>query len=385
MKTINFILFFIGFTSALVLAQTGAPPTEILETSPAQLSNEYQANEARADFIFKKKRVSIEGIIESISKDILDNVVIKIKPNLRCVINKEQTTETFDLNKGDAIRLHGICSGLTLGDIYLKDCHFEKINPDDIQDLIPRIFNKDDAITIFLSLLNQPYHLSDDQKARMAEVRKTGEQRIQQTGVKDYQTRIKIRGETLLKMTNILTPKQQKIIFMIFYMIIEDYDGYAQGAKSILSDLEQKAFNDEAQSPEKQNLVRKGCDLFKSYPIISYTEVVPLSTSNERPKSELRRMYEPKTSWEAIERQLRQSQTNDYQSRIGILQASILSILNSAPEWKRPSIATTTEMLVYDLTNYIENPDNSITQLIISNLRLTNKKSPPPDRDSKDK
>ncbi|MEP1034403.1 hypothetical protein [Ekhidna sp.] len=89
-----------------------------------QLFQEYQENEVLADRNYKGKYLYVEGIIDNIGKDILDDIYVVLKTNnlmfgVQCYVDDEEVVAK--LRKGVKVTFYGKCDG-KLGTVGMKDC-----------------------------------------------------------------------------------------------------------------------------------------------------------------------------------------------------------------------------------------------------------------------
>lgn len=105
---------------------------EILEITPGDLLDSYEANEVKGDQVYKDKKMRLTGTISDIGKDIMENVYITFKGNeeysitsVQCFFkDKAEIEKVMELNKGDTITVIGICDG-KFGNVTIKKCIIE--------------------------------------------------------------------------------------------------------------------------------------------------------------------------------------------------------------------------------------------------------------------
>ena len=68
-------------TSAVAAPRPVEKPIEVPNT---QLWNEYEANEVAADEKYKGKRLLVAGVVDSIDKDVFNNVVLHLRSPNQC-------------------------------------------------------------------------------------------------------------------------------------------------------------------------------------------------------------------------------------------------------------------------------------------------------------
>ncbi|WP_298539482.1 hypothetical protein [uncultured Aquimarina sp.] len=89
----------------------------------------YEKNEVSADNDFKNKTFYVEGRIDDIGKDFLDNIYITPKGasnnfrNVQCFI--DDPTVVSKLQKGQFVTVYGKCNGLMMN-VLMKDCEIVK-------------------------------------------------------------------------------------------------------------------------------------------------------------------------------------------------------------------------------------------------------------------
>ena len=84
----------------------------------------YQQNEVSADNNFKDKWFYVEGVVDDIKKDIMDDIYVTLKTgemfgNIQCFLDDADVAS--QLQKGQKITVYGKCSGLMMN-VLMKDC-----------------------------------------------------------------------------------------------------------------------------------------------------------------------------------------------------------------------------------------------------------------------
>lgn len=123
-------------------AQERAPQEYPIDISPSSLNAQYQANEVRADGLFKNKLIRIYGTVEDISKTFLGTPTIRIATgetfqSLACYFEKEEEHTLINLNKGARVGVIGRCRGMSMRSVSLGDCRLT--NSKDEQSTFSRI------------------------------------------------------------------------------------------------------------------------------------------------------------------------------------------------------------------------------------------------------
>lgn len=84
----------------------------------------YQQNEVSADNNFKDKWFYVEGVVDDIKKDIMDDIYVTLKTgeiigSVQCFLDDADVAS--QLQKGQKITVYGKCSGLMMN-VLMKDC-----------------------------------------------------------------------------------------------------------------------------------------------------------------------------------------------------------------------------------------------------------------------
>lgn len=99
-----------------------------IRISASQLHRDYQANEVRADTMYKGKILEITGVVESIGKDFLDTIYVELSvgdeysfTSIQCFFADSHTEAAANLNEGKRVTIKGRCEGLTMG-VVIRGC-----------------------------------------------------------------------------------------------------------------------------------------------------------------------------------------------------------------------------------------------------------------------
>jgi len=100
---------------------------EIRENATIQASDlfkTYQDNEVSADNDFKGKYFYVEGVVDDIKKDILDDIYVTLKTgemfgSVQCYLDNADVAS--QLKKGQRITVYGKCDGLMMN-VAMKNC-----------------------------------------------------------------------------------------------------------------------------------------------------------------------------------------------------------------------------------------------------------------------
>ncbi|CAM1343218.1 OB-fold protein [Tenacibaculum aestuarii] len=96
--------------------------------SAKSLYYSYQQNEVSADNDFKNKWFYVEGIVDDIKKDFMDNIYVTLKTgeiigSVQCFLDDANVAS--QLRKGQRITVYGKCSGLMMN-VLMKKCKVVK-------------------------------------------------------------------------------------------------------------------------------------------------------------------------------------------------------------------------------------------------------------------
>jgi hypothetical protein len=98
-----------------------------IEVKASALFEEYQSNEARADAIYKGKKLHVIAKLNSIDKDFMDNIVLSLATSnefmpVRATLDDSQKQQAINLNKGTKITLLCTGNGMIVGSPVLDEC-----------------------------------------------------------------------------------------------------------------------------------------------------------------------------------------------------------------------------------------------------------------------
>lgn len=104
--------------------------TPALEVSANQLYADYEANGVSADQQYKGKILKVTGTVNTIDKDIMDQIYVTLKGDgvigdVQCFFSDDYVNEAAQLQKGQKITVVGKCDG-KLMNVMLKGCNIEK-------------------------------------------------------------------------------------------------------------------------------------------------------------------------------------------------------------------------------------------------------------------
>jgi hypothetical protein len=112
-------------TAARSDAQSTASSAATIQVTAAEYDKKYHDNEVAADDLYKDKKVSITGTVESINKDLLDDVYIQltgvgeVSMGVQCHLTDAQKAAA--VKKGSEITIVGTGGGMMATIPQLKD------------------------------------------------------------------------------------------------------------------------------------------------------------------------------------------------------------------------------------------------------------------------
>jgi hypothetical protein len=100
--------------------------------SAVDLCSNYEANEISADDRYKGKVLAVTGKVESIGKDILDDMFVVLAGSneeysmvgVQCSFSNSQKSTLISLRKGETVTVKGRCDGKMMY-VQLKGCVFQ--------------------------------------------------------------------------------------------------------------------------------------------------------------------------------------------------------------------------------------------------------------------
>lgn len=121
-----------GETSDVPQRQDQKKPVIDLETKASTMINTYEANEVRADAIYKGKTLKVTGTVHSINSDFSNTAILVLAPKgdiyalngVRASGDANFHNAVISLNKGTTITIICIGDGEIMGSPLLKDCRF---------------------------------------------------------------------------------------------------------------------------------------------------------------------------------------------------------------------------------------------------------------------
>lgn len=114
-----------GETATPPTTETAAPEVAAIAIDAPTLLSQYDANEVKADNMFKGKVLRITGRVGDIKKDIMDDVYVTLQDNdkysirsVQCFI--EDAAVAANLTQGQQVTIEGKCDGLLMN-VLVKD------------------------------------------------------------------------------------------------------------------------------------------------------------------------------------------------------------------------------------------------------------------------
>lgn len=102
------------------------PVEEAIKVNANDLYAEYKQNEIAADQKYDNKILEVSGTIQSIGKDILEDMYVSLKTDdiigsVQCMLADEEANKAATLAEGQTITLKGKNTGLLMN-VILRDC-----------------------------------------------------------------------------------------------------------------------------------------------------------------------------------------------------------------------------------------------------------------------
>jgi hypothetical protein len=102
--------------------------------SALQLWSDYHANEVAADNVYRGERLDVQGVVESINKNFVDDVyVVLATPNefmsVHADLKHDYQSAAAQLQIGQMVSLECVGGGMVIGSPILKDCSFIPLRP----------------------------------------------------------------------------------------------------------------------------------------------------------------------------------------------------------------------------------------------------------------
>ncbi len=108
---------------------SGEPAEEAIQISAVDLLAAYDENAVQADNDYKDKLLEVTGIVNSVDRDILNDVYVTINDggeysilSVQCYFEDEdEIAKTAELSAGDEVTIVGTCDGETIN-VIMRDC-----------------------------------------------------------------------------------------------------------------------------------------------------------------------------------------------------------------------------------------------------------------------
>ncbi|MFA5777885.1 MAG: hypothetical protein WC870_00075 [Candidatus Paceibacterota bacterium] len=113
-------------------AETQTKPeqkVEAIKLAAETLRQAYKSNEVNGDNLYKGKLVEISGTVDTIGKDVLDEAYVTFETNesvafdkVQCMFNSTEENSLAQLKKGQALKVQGTVSGVSIGSVIVRNC-----------------------------------------------------------------------------------------------------------------------------------------------------------------------------------------------------------------------------------------------------------------------
>jgi hypothetical protein len=103
------------------------PPEPEISVSAMELHEEYDKNEVLADELYKGKKLMVSGQVASIDKDLMDNIVLRLKTknmfqSVSAFTKPEMRSQVVRMSKGENTVVVCRGAGMIVGSPVLRDC-----------------------------------------------------------------------------------------------------------------------------------------------------------------------------------------------------------------------------------------------------------------------
>jgi tRNA_anti-like len=118
-------------------------PVPALAVSALKLYLDYQANEVAADNVYKGKQLEVTGMVTSIRKDFLDNVILEMATtnefeSVDAYLVKEDDAKAASLQKGNEVMVICEGGGMTVGSPMLRSCSLRPEHANELRNDMPQ-------------------------------------------------------------------------------------------------------------------------------------------------------------------------------------------------------------------------------------------------------
>lgn len=120
-----------GNTDSTPSTTTSTSETEVeaISISAQQLYSEYKDNQIAADLKYENQILEVSGTVESIGKDILDDMYVALNTgdiigSVQCMLEDSQLDKAVSLVEGQSIVVQGKNSGMLMN-VILRNCTIE--------------------------------------------------------------------------------------------------------------------------------------------------------------------------------------------------------------------------------------------------------------------
>lgn len=101
---------------------------QCLEVTAKKLCSDYAANEVRADGIYRGQTIVVTGYLDSIDKDLFDNINLHLRTQSKCPFGilapmpDRQSSSISELDVGNKVTLRCKGAGMLLGSPNVNEC-----------------------------------------------------------------------------------------------------------------------------------------------------------------------------------------------------------------------------------------------------------------------
>lgn len=142
------VLFFLLFVGIAAFSTTGksdatntasssagvtdSSPAPVLSVTAPKLFIDYQSNEVQADNIYKGKRLAVRGMVTSIQKDFMNNIVVALGTtnefmSVDARLVQDESEKAAQLQRGEIVNVVCDGGGMVVQSPQLENCVFQTV------------------------------------------------------------------------------------------------------------------------------------------------------------------------------------------------------------------------------------------------------------------
>jgi tRNA_anti-like len=112
---------------------TNSSAAPVLSVTAPKLFIDYQSNEVQADNIYKGKRLAVQGMVTSIQKDFMNNIIVALGTtnefmSVDARLVQDESARAAQLQRGEIVNVVCDGGGMIVGSPQLQNCVFQAVN-----------------------------------------------------------------------------------------------------------------------------------------------------------------------------------------------------------------------------------------------------------------